>query len=455
MSSCSWPAARSPGSKEGTLGTLDFEKLPKPAGPAPATREERDRYSVTVRLRVTDDRGLVAESRRSFFVLNDPSWMESFPLNVGASGEAVPGRRRSRRGRPGRDHPRDGRWNDPDPQVGELRSSRAAPPPRSRAAARRRSESPRETVIREPVVADILGRGEMAIVAASREGKVYAFNARGERLKGFPVSVRPGSSRPAAPTQLLESGNPLEAGSRGPGWKAGQGDHRDRARWERLRLAGRRQAARRIPGRGRRSRGPVDDRSSSPHRRSGDIDGDGRPEIVFGSNGVTQGSGGRLRDPRGWESPSRGPVPHGMGPGRGPAPARRPPADARHRRADDSRARRREPGRRHGGRPSRGHRIRNLPAGSPARRRTGRSRPVFARCPVPTSELAGDQFSSEPGFSDRGGHGRRRRDGAVRSAASLQDADHVDEPRRPDRRCSGTRRLERAAGARRPRRPCR
>src|SRR5262249_46205873 len=78
------------GIQEGTLGTLDFEKLPKVTGPAPASREGRDRYSVTLRLRVKDDRGLTAESRRSFFVLDDPDWMESFPLYLGASGEAAP-----------------------------------------------------------------------------------------------------------------------------------------------------------------------------------------------------------------------------------------------------------------------------------------------------------------------------------------------------------------------------
>src|SRR5262249_49848598 len=78
------------GSQGGTLGTLDFEKLPKATGPAPASREGRDRYSVALRLRVQDDRGLTAESRRSFFVLDDPDWMESFPLALGASGEAGP-----------------------------------------------------------------------------------------------------------------------------------------------------------------------------------------------------------------------------------------------------------------------------------------------------------------------------------------------------------------------------
>jgi hypothetical protein len=273
------------GSKEGTLGTLDFEKLPKPTGPAPRAREDRDRYSVTLRLRVTDDTGLVAESRRSVFVLDDPDWMKFFPLNVGASGEAAPvvadldG--------DGRDEiilaTADGtirilRWDASG--VREQRLLLDPGPPLL--------GSTRETIIREPVVADLFGRGEMTIVAASREGKVYAFNSRGERLKGFPVSIRPGSSRPAVSTPLLESGilsKPVLADLDGKRGKeivvtaldgmvyAWRGDGRPLAGF------------------------PVAVDDPRTHKRSklvstpavGDIDGDGRPEIVFGSNGVSQG----------------------------------------------------------------------------------------------------------------------------------------------------------------------
>ena len=78
------------GDREGPLGLLDFTKLPLPRGPAPRNRDERDRYSVTLRLSATDDRGLRAETRRSFFVYHDPSWKPHFPFDLGSSGEAPP-----------------------------------------------------------------------------------------------------------------------------------------------------------------------------------------------------------------------------------------------------------------------------------------------------------------------------------------------------------------------------
>ena len=265
------------GSKEGTLGTLDFAKLPRYTGPAPATREERDRYSVTLRLRVTDDQGRIAESRRSFFVLTDPSWMENFPLNVGASGEASP---------VVADLDGDGRneviLGTADGMIRILRWESSG------VREQRLLLNPGETLIREPVVADLLGRGEPAIVAVSREGRVYAFGARGDRLKGFPVSIRAASSQRATPAQILESGvlsKPVLAdldGKRGKEIVVTALDGNVYA-W--------RGDGKPLPG---FPVAVVDKRTGTRSKlvstpAVGDIDGDGRPEIVFGSNGVSKG----------------------------------------------------------------------------------------------------------------------------------------------------------------------
>ncbi len=274
------------GSKEGTLGTLDFEKLPKSTGPAPTTREQRDRYSVTVRLRVTDDRGLVAESRRSFFVLDDPDWMEFPPLNLGASGEASP---------VVADLDGDGRdevilaLSDGTLRILKWESSGL------REQRHHLDFGPSllstkigETLIREPVVSDLRGRGRMAIVVASREGKIYAFNSKGKRLRGFPVSVRSESSRTGAPTPSLERGilsKPVLAdldGKRGQEIIVTALDGTVYA-WR---------------GNGKPLAGfPVAVEDQRTGQRSklvstpvvGDVDGDGRPEIVFGGNGVREG----------------------------------------------------------------------------------------------------------------------------------------------------------------------
>src|SRR5213075_1389127 len=116
---------------------------------------------------------LTAESRRSFFVLDDPDWME-FPLSLRASGEAAPVV--ADLDADGRDEvilaTSDGtvrilKWNPTG-----FREQRALLDLGSRVG---EMPTPRETVFREPAVGDILGRGEPAIVVASREGKVYAF----------------------------------------------------------------------------------------------------------------------------------------------------------------------------------------------------------------------------------------------------------------------------------------
>jgi hypothetical protein len=284
------------GSREGTLGVLDFEKLPKATGPPPTSREGRDRYSVTLRLRVTDDRGLVAESRRSFFVLDDPDWMESFPLDLGASGEAAPVI--ANLDGDGRDEvvlaTADGvvrilRWEPTGVREQRLLLDIGSPLGPTEIEGRKDPAStPRETVFRDPAVGDILGRGEMAIVVASREGKVYAFDSRGKRFPGFPVSVHPGSSRSAAPAEILESGilsRPVLAdidGKRGREIVVTALDGKVYA-WR---------------GDGRPLAGfPVAVADPRTGRRAkivssvavGDIDGDGRPEIVLGTNGVQDG----------------------------------------------------------------------------------------------------------------------------------------------------------------------
>jgi len=286
--------------KDGVLGRLDFKTLPLPAGPSPRNRAERDRYSVTVRLHVTDDKGLTAEARRSFFVFDDPSWKAGFPLDLGASGEAGPvlvdldGDGADEIVLPTADGAvRIVKWDGKGPRVQRVPLDPiAATDPPGGALLASPGDPARESVLRSAAVGDLLGTGAPCIMVASREGKIYAFTASGERLPGFPVSLDAALARPASAAQKIEPGflsTPVLADLDGkPGLEivAAGLDGRIHA-W-------------------RNDGKPLDGfpvvliDSQAPGERSkivstpavGDIDGDGRPEIVTGSNRVHEGAAG-------------------------------------------------------------------------------------------------------------------------------------------------------------------
>jgi hypothetical protein len=234
------------GVKEGLLGTLDFKSLPLPTGPSPRNRSERDRYSVTVRLRATDDRGLTSEARRSFFVLDDPSWKTHFPLELGASGEAEPvladldGDGRDEIVLPTADgYVRILKWQPsglriqlvPLDDVSVLDPFPASRSPLSRPGAFR------ESAIRGAAVGDLFGDGKQEIVVASREGKVYAFTPSGERLPSFPCPCAGIWDR-----RPRRSGPSRAAFCRGPSWRISTGSPGSRSwspRWTATSTSGR------------------------------------------------------------------------------------------------------------------------------------------------------------------------------------------------------------------------
>lgn len=304
------------------LGTLDFRKLPRPSGPAPRDRHERDRYSVTVRLRATDDRGLVSEARRSVFLFDDPAWKKPFPMELGASGEAEPllvdlnG--------DGKDEivlpTADGALNIMTWDAGAVLTRVAPLDPLSAVDPFPGSSSPlskpgemRESVLRGAVVGDLYGDGKQEIVVASREGKIYAFDARGLRVPPFPVSVRVDLGSAATPTHPVEVGilsRPVLADLDGkPGLEiiaAGLDGYVYAWRHDGKMLDG-------FPVRLSRALDERPSPSASPPRHMqergldrgqgqgqdesegakiistpavGDIDGDGTPEIIVGSNEV-------------------------------------------------------------------------------------------------------------------------------------------------------------------------
>lgn len=81
----------------GTLGAIDIGRLAArmpygTTGPAvdDTGAPDPDRFTMTIRLRVTDDAGQVGEDRRSIALHHDPDLLPAFPINLGSDGVSAP-----------------------------------------------------------------------------------------------------------------------------------------------------------------------------------------------------------------------------------------------------------------------------------------------------------------------------------------------------------------------------
>jgi Subtilase family/FG-GAP-like repeat len=154
----------------------------------------------TLRLHARDSRGNVGEDRAVFHAIRDAALKRGYPKRLGTSGEASPtladlngdgvaeivlatagGQVHAWSGRTGR----------------ELRGwPRATGPAPGSAAAARRIGPVRSGFVGSTAVGDIAGGRRPEVVAAGLDGRVYAWNAQGRRLRGFPFHIR--LRRPAA-----------------------------------------------------------------------------------------------------------------------------------------------------------------------------------------------------------------------------------------------------------------
>jgi hypothetical protein len=207
----------------GTLGTMDLSQIPPsyydhaPTSTLPPDGPEQ--YTVTLRLRVVGSNGLKAEDRRSIGVRHDPTLLPGFPKQVGGEVVSEP----SYVDLEGR-HQLDLVYATTDGEVNALRPDGSQVPgfpvyanfdrqidPNNpeNFPARAYRTVPALRDVRDPVVGmavgDLFGNGTLDIVATTSNADVYAWNANGQRLSGFPVSSDPQFwtlpvPTPAAPT---------------------------------------------------------------------------------------------------------------------------------------------------------------------------------------------------------------------------------------------------------------
>ncbi len=161
-----------------------------------------ENHSVTLRLRVTDNRGNVAEDRRVVAIHTDSS-LKFEPIRLGASGESSPKLADVNRDGvldillatgDGRVDVRSGITGEP--LLGFPVLTDPIPVHPSPAYVSGEVPLPRENILASVAADDIDQDGRTEIVAASMEGKVYVWDDHGRMRPGFPVSTNPQFSDP-------------------------------------------------------------------------------------------------------------------------------------------------------------------------------------------------------------------------------------------------------------------
>ena len=246
----------------------------------------------TLRLRTAAPGDRAGEDRAFFYANSDRALKRGYPLRLGSSGEGSPVLADLTGDRVpeivlGTTDGRVRAWNGRTRKLVRGWPRRSGRAFASRAAARRIGRV-RAAFLATPAVGDVAGSRRPEVVAAALDGRVYAWHHDGSRVRGFPVRID--ARRPPSPERdasIYASPSLAQLDGRGKlDVVVGAADGKVYA-WN---------------GRGRRLAGwPVEARDGDDLERVisspavGDIDGDGKPDVVeasaevYGSAPQTEG----------------------------------------------------------------------------------------------------------------------------------------------------------------------
>ena len=194
---------------DGTLFSWDIRSFKDFASRVPTGSND---FTVTLRLRVFDENGQMGEDRKTVFIHHDPDLHPGFPVALVASGESSPALV-DLNGDGGSEiivatanghvfaFGQDGGLLNGWPVVTDLLPGLDGTNPRNHLEAPAYGEGGVNSDVHAAIVGgvavgDINGDDAPEVVAADLEGKVYAWGASGGLLARFPVSTNPEFSKP-------------------------------------------------------------------------------------------------------------------------------------------------------------------------------------------------------------------------------------------------------------------
>jgi hypothetical protein len=192
----------------GRLGTIDLSKVPRSfwsraySVSKTKTLETSEQYTVTIRLIVKDAQGRVGEDRRTIAVTHDPTWDKGFPKYIGHGGESQPALADLQ----GKGHlaivfgDSDGLVHAVDGKTGKELRGFPVHTRRTKVTDPHAGINPgHEPILGDVAVGDLRGNGRLDVVATSTTGRVYVWNRKGRLLHGWPKLLDDGVREPPIP----------------------------------------------------------------------------------------------------------------------------------------------------------------------------------------------------------------------------------------------------------------